>query len=405
MIIWIELISCNFVHLKIIKMKKNRNNKYAQDGVDINTGDAFSSFCGDICRSTYENSPFVEVNDLSRKNFRGPRGIKLNGLPDEYLLTMVVDGVGTKVIPIVASGKLKTAASNVIAMTAMDITRYGGLPLVFMNIFDVRSLGKIDSETYQMCQNAMFGLQSLANENNYVLLGGETAELGVCVGSDNPNAKLAFNWGGTMLGVYHPDKMIYGDTLKPGQMIIALRDDFRSNGISSVRKALKIRYGENWFDNSEAINDIIAASTPSTQYDRLLNYAHGWITNNNKVSIDPLIPMHLIVHLSGGAFESKLGDDMLRPQGLSADLFDLFTPPEIMLKCAKWRELSDEECYSTFNGGQGAIVVVDQKNVQKFFDLATRFNVEVKVAGQITEKKDYNVAITSKFFSGQTIYY
>ncbi len=386
-------------------MKKNRNNKYAQDGVDINTGDAFSSFCGDICRSTYENSPFVEVNDLSRKNFRGPRGIKLNGLPDEYLLTMVVDGVGTKVIPIVASGKLKTAASNVIAMTAMDITRYGGLPLVFMNIFDVRSLGKIDSETYQMCQNAMFGLQSLANENNYVLLGGETAELGVCVGSDNPNAKLAFNWGGTMLGVYHPDKMIYGDTLKPGQMIIALRDDFRSNGISSVRKALKIRYGENWFDNSEAINDIIAASTPSTQYDRLLNYAHGWITNNNKVSIDPLIPMHLIVHLSGGAFESKLGDDMLRPQGLSADLFDLFTPPEIMLKCAKWRELSDEECYSTFNGGQGAIVVVDQKNVQKFFDLATRFNVEVKVAGQITEKKDYNVAITSKFFSGQTIYY
>jgi phosphoribosylaminoimidazole (AIR) synthetase len=386
-------------------MKKDENSKYAQDGVNISTGDAFSSFCGDICKSTYKNSPFVEVIDLSRGNFRGPRGFKLKGLPDECLLTMVVDGVGTKVVPIVASGKLETAASNVIAMTSMDITRYGGLPLVFMNIFDVRSLGEINSETYQMCRDAMLGLQLLANENDYVLLGGETAELGVCVGSDNPNAKLAFNWGGTMLGVYHPNKMIYGNTLKPGQMIIALRDDFRSNGISSVRKALKIHYGESWFDNPEAINDIIAASTPSTQYDRLLNYANGWITDNNEVSINPLIQMHLIVHLSGGAFESKLGSDMLRPQGLSAELFDLFTPPEIMLKCAEWRDFSDKECYSTWNGGQGAIVVVDAKDVQNFLQLAIKFGIEAKVSGRITERKDYDVAIQSQFSSGRIIYY
>ena len=386
-------------------MLKNNNDKYAQDGVNINTGDAFSSFCGDICKSTYGNSPFVEVNDLSRGNFRGPRGINLKELPAGCMLTMVTDGVGTKVVPIVASGRLETAASNVIAMTAMDITRYGGLPLVFMNIFDVRSLGDFDSETYRMCQDAMLGLQTLANENNYVLLGGETAELGVCVGSDDPNTKLAFNWGGTMLGVYHPDKMIYGDTLKPGQIIIALRDDFRSNGISSVRKALKIRYGENWFNNPAALTDIIAASTPSAQYDRLLNYAHGWITDNSGVLKEPLIPMHLIVHLSGGAFESKLGKDMLAPQGLSAELSDLFEPPEIMLKCATWRELSDEECYRTWNGGQGAIVVVEEENVQRFIDLATRFGVEAKTVGRITEKKDYTVAIKSKFYSEKIIYY
>jgi len=386
-------------------MEKNKNEKYAQDGVNIATGDVFSSFCGDICKSTYENSPFVEVHDLSRGNFRGPRGFKLKGLPAECLLTMVVDGVGTKVIPIVASGKLQTAASNVIAMTAMDITRYGGLPLVFMNIFDVSSLGELDSETYGMCQDVMLGLQSLADENHYVLLGGETAELGVCVGSDDPNAKLAFNWGGTMLGIYHPDKMIYGDTLKPGQIIIALRDDFRSNGISSVRKAFRSCYGDNWFNDPAALNDIIAASSPSVQYDHLLNYAHGWARSSNIISLKPIIPMHLIVHLSGGAFESKLGNDMLLPQGLSAELYDLFTPPEIMLKCAEWRGLSDEECYSTWNGGQGAIVVVDQENVKNFLNLAKIFKIEAKVAGQITAKAAYNVAIKSKFLSGKMIYY
>lgn len=382
-----------------------KNEKYAQDGVSISVGDAFSSFCGDICKATYRNSPFVEVRDLSKGNFRGPRGFKIKGLPEECMLTMVVDGVGTKVIPIVASGKLETAASNVIAMTAMDITRYGGLPLVFMNIFDVKSLGKLNSETYQMCQNAMIGLHELASQNSYVLLGGETAELGVCVGSDDPNAQLAFNWGGTMLGVYHPDKMIYGDMLKPGQAIIALRDDFRSNGISSVRKALQIRYGDNWFNNPEAMEDIIAASTASTQYDRLLNYVHGWIGNHGKFSLEPLIPMHLIVHLSGGAFESKLGSDMLKPQALSAELFGLFDPPEIMKKCAKWRGFSDEECYSTWNGGQGAIVVVDQENVRKFIFLAEQFGVEAKLAGLITKKESHDVIIHSKFSLGKKICY
>ncbi len=380
---------------------KGSNDKYKQDGVDIATGDIFSRFCGDICRSSYENSPFVRVRDFSRGNFRGPRGFNIIGQSEECALTMAIDGVGTKVIPIVASGKLKTAASNVVAMTAMDITRYGGLPLVFMNIFDVNSLGELDSDTYRMCEDAMIGLQFLAKENNYVLLGGETAELGVCVGSDDPNAKLKFNWGGLMLGIYHPEKMIYGDTLRPGQIIIALRDDFRSNGISSVRKALKIHYGDNWFNNPEALSDIIAASTPSVQYDRLLNLAHGWFNPE----IDTLIPMHLIVHLSGGAFESKLGNDMLRPQGLSAELDNLFDPPEIMQKCAKWRGLSDTECYRAWNGGQGAIVVVEPDDASNFLDLALQFGIEAKVAGKITEKRDYTVAIQSKFTPGQTIYY
>ncbi|MFA7088295.1 MAG: AIR synthase related protein, partial [Patescibacteria group bacterium] len=331
----------------------------------------------------------------------------LKGLPDGCLQTMVTDGVGTKVIPIVASGRLETAASDVIAMTAMDITRYGGLPLVFMNIFDVRSLGEFDSETYTMCQDVMSGLKAVADSNNYVLLGGETAELGVCVGSDNPDAKLMFNWGGTMLGVYHPDKMIYGDTLRPGQVIIALRDCFRSNGISSVRKALKIHYGERWFDNPMALRDVIAASTPSVQYDRFLNYVHGWIPGPEvkEPSIKPLIPMHLIVHLSGGAFESKFGHDMLRPQNLSAELINLFDPPEIMTKCAYWRGLSDEECYSTWNGGQGAIVVVDREDAWNFVYLASRFRITARVVGRITKKRNYNVAIRSKFSPDKTIYY
>jgi phosphoribosylaminoimidazole (AIR) synthetase len=112
----------------------------------------------------------------------------------------------------------------------------------------------------------------------------------------------------------------------------------------------------------------------------------------------PLIKMHLIVHLSGGAFESKLGKDMLAPQNLSAYFGDLFNPPKIMRDCAKWRGLSDRECYKTWNGGQGALVVINPEDVGLFMRNARRFGIEARVAGKISKKmKGYTVKIKSKF--------
>ncbi len=95
---------------------------------------------------------------------------------------------------------------------------------------------------------------------------------------------------------------------------------------------------------------------------------------------------------------------MLEPQGLSAELDNLFSPPEIMRKCATWRELSDEECYSTWNGGQGALVVTDEKDAKFFLYLADKFGVEAKIAGNIIERQDYLVKLKSKFSDTTIIY-
>lgn len=385
--------------MKIVK------DKYKEDGVDIGAGDAFSAYVKELAEQTWRGSRFVEVADLSRGNFRGPRGYTLKNLPPGCLETGVMDGIGTKVVIIDAAGNFSDAASNLIAMTAMDITRYGGLPLIFLNIFDVSSLGEIGSERFEACKQIMWGLWCQATEKGFVILNGETAELGLCVGSENPDARVMFNWGGCMLGVYHPDKMILGDTLRPGQVIIALRDDFRSNGISSVRKALTIKYGAEWWENPEATVDILAAASPSVVYDRFLNYLNGWY-NEKEDQLKPVIKMHLIVHLSGGAFESKLGNDVLKRLCLSAELFDLFEPPEIMQKCAEWRGMSPEECYRTWNGGQGALVVVDRENVNEFIHSAEKqLRIEAKVVGKITEQKAHTVAIRSQFGDGEMIYY
>lgn len=376
---------------------------YKVDGVNIDAGDAFSKFAGKLAQETYKSSVFVEVTDLSKGNFRGPRGYVLRGLPKGYIETGVMDGIGTKVVVIDAAGNFQDAASNLVAMTAMDITRWGGLPLVFLNILDVASLGEVGSKRFEQCQDLMYGLWNIAKAQGYVMLTGETAELGKCVGSENPDPKVTFNWGGAMLGVYHPDKMIRGDKLAPGQKVIVLRDSFRSNGISSVRKALAMKYGPEWWKNPAATPEVLAAAAPSALYDRMLNRANGWFNWGKKFA--PEIEVRLIVHLSGGAFESKLGLDILQPLGLTAELPNLFAPSDIMRKCAEWRGMGEEECYRTWNGGQGALVVVDEKDVQAFLDLAAFFSIEAQVAGDIVKGQGYNVAIRSQFGSGKLIQY
>jgi phosphoribosylaminoimidazole (AIR) synthetase len=340
----------------------NEQNVYAQDGVNIDVGDELSREAARMCRSTYNVSPFVEVCDLSQGNFRGPRGYRLKNLPYGCLETGSADGTGTKTMLFAASGSLKDSPSGLIAMTAMDITRYGGLPLGLFNILDVSSLGNhLQSKSYKMFREAIVSLGKLARKHQYVVLDGEIAELGTSVGSDDVNSPAKFNWAGVMIGVYHKEKMILGNTLEAGQIIIVFREYFRDNGISSVRKALAMHYGSEWYKEKSAMDDIRACATPSVQYDRMFNYAHGWF---NGLNFMPLVPMHLIVHLSGGAFRSKLGEDMLAPQGLRAVLPDLFKPPEIMQKC-KLTPLGmvDKERWQSLMSNMLIICLQLQKNI------------------------------------------
>src|SRR3990167_2903994 len=114
---------------------------YSRDGVDVEEESLFSSFAGSICKESYKNSPFVKIHDLSEGNFRGPRPFTLKNLPEGYFIEASTDGIGTKGIIIDAAKTHHLAAYDLIAMTASDITRFGGIPLVFVNVFDTVSVG------------------------------------------------------------------------------------------------------------------------------------------------------------------------------------------------------------------------------------------------------------------------
>src|SRR3989338_9083226 len=358
---------------------------YSKDGVDVEEEALFSSFAGSICKASYKNSPFVEVHDLSGGNFRGPRPFSFKNLPKGYFIEASTDGIGTKGIIIDAAKTHHLAAYDIIAMTASDITRFGGIPLIFVNVFDTTSIGNAGDAVSKTYKNAIAGLGDVAKKEKIVILKGETAQMGDALGSEIVNSKTKLNWSGTMIGAYHKNKMITGNKLAPGQVIIALKENgFRCNGISSLRKAPRKKFGKNWYENPKAKESIKLVATPSVLYDTFINTIHGWFKKDFK----PEIPLYSIVHLSGGALKEKLAKNILFPRKLSAEITDLWEPPEIMRKCAKWRNIKDEEFYEVWNGGQGMLLIVNEKDADYCIKRASDFKIKAKIAGKITQKSD-----------------
>lgn len=376
-------------------MAKTAKDKYAQDGVNVPEGDSFSKYAGDLCRSTYENSPYVEVHDFSRGHFRGPRGFRFKNLPEGCWFDAAPDGDGTKVVLVDAAGDYKNAANGWIAMTCGDITRWGGIPLVLVNNLDTRTIGKLGKPVNQAFRTMLMSAKQMADDQRLVLFKGETAELGTCIGSENRKALARYLWSGVAIGAYNPKTIITGDQVKEGMVVMALREyGFRNNGISSTRKAIRMAFGRDRYSNPRAQEAIRKAAVPAVLYDNFLAHLNGWFSND----FQPIIPQYLIVHVTGGAIKSKFAEDILFPRGLSAHLDNLWDPPEIMKQCAVWRGFSDQECYKYWNGGQGALDVIEEENEESYVKLASVFGLEARRAGRITKKASPEVIIDSKFF-------
>lgn len=247
----------------------------------------------------------------------------------------------------------------------------------------------------------MKGLGDVAKKENLVVLKGETAQMGVSLGSEIIESQTKINWSGMMLGVYTKKKLITGATIKPGQVIIALKENgFRSNGISSVRKAFRKKFGDKWWAVKEAKDYIVQAATPSVLYDRYIATLHGWYNENFKEEVK----IHSIIHLSGGAIKEKLWKDILLPKKLSAEIKDLWEPPQIMKEVARWRGIDDEEFYETWNGGQGMLLVVDKKDAERTLKRAKQFGIQAKVSGVITKEKISKINLLSKLNYREVIY-
>jgi len=368
---------------------------YAKDGVNIDEEDRYSKYCYEVCKSTYQNVPYVIVDDWSEGHFQGPRTFRLNTKEYPFLKKCSImpapDTNGTKGVLSVLSGNLSAAAQDIVAVGRTDISRYGGYGAVMSDVLITETLGTYPDATSLACRTLIDELGSLANKEGFIVFNGESCQVGEECQFENPHAVLKFHWVALFLGIFHPSRIIRGRGLREGLLVIALNDQsLGTNGLSSARAALRMRFGDCYWENPDAQESIKAAAAPSALYDRLLMDANGWFDWS-----EPL-PIELIAHNSGGALRKKFAK-LLFKLGLSADLPNLYAPPKIMRDCFEWRGMTDEEAYKVWHCGQRAFVVIEENRAADFLDLASSHRVGAWVCGRITKRPTPSVRFISKF--------
>ena len=153
---------------------------------------------------------------------------------DSNILAVHSDGVGTKVIIAQMMDSFDTVGVDCVAMNANDIICIGARPLAFIDYIAL----KFSDEN--LINEIIRGLIEGAKQSETAIVGGETAILPDLISGTGKNA---FDLAGMILGITSKSRLILGDKIKVGDVILGIASSgLHSNGYSLARKILLSKY-------------------------------------------------------------------------------------------------------------------------------------------------------------------
>ena len=345
--------------------------RYSDSGVDVDSGDRASDAFYQAARRTWSNRHALGRIIAPFDDFTGLRYIELpagKGLA----LGKNSDGIGTKAEIAERLGKFDTLGYDLVGMTADDSAMRGTEPIALTNTLDVNRISN------KQMQELAKGLELAAKCANVGVINGEIAELGDRVGG---YGNFRLNWSADCLWIARRDRLIDGKKVKVGEHIVAFKENgFRSNGYTLARKIMEKAYGNEWQSKNKAIAR--GMLLPSTIFTKLIVQLTGGVEGEPKAQISAM------AHITGGGILGKLGR-ALKASGLGAELDSPFGPPKVMKEVIEIGGVETREAYSTWNMGNGFMVITNQpENVIK---QARRMGIDAKVAGRIKSEKEIGI--------------
>ena len=280
------------------------------------------------------------------------------------VLVSSTDGVGTKALVAQAMGRFDTIGLDLVAMCVDDIVCHGAEPLFFL---DYIAVGRLDPDHIE---ELVEGVAEGCRQAGCALIGGEMAEH---PGAMEPGE---FDLVGFAVGIVDRDRIITGDHLSPGDVLIGLPSPgLRSNGYSLARRVL-LEVGERSLDGpaydgaNRSLGDELLV--PSVIYAPAIR------------DLLRHVDVHAIAHITGGGIRGNLA----RVLGAHTDAVvhrRKWEVPRIFAEIQNIGSVSDEEMERVFNLGIGMVVAVPAMDAYKALDrLRASGHLAVEI-GQITD--------------------
>ena len=238
------------------------------------------------------------------------------------VLVASADGVGTKLKVAQLVGAHEAIGVDVVAMNTNDVLAYGARPLFFLDYLAVGILQPV------MMGRLLKGMVTGCRQSGCVLLGGETAEMpGVYADGD-------YDVAGFCVGIAERRQLIDGSRVRAGDVVIGLASSgLHANGFSLVRKALP----------------------PET----LQRFARR-LSVPTRIYVKPVlqllqrVPVHAIVHVTGGGLSRRLPALVAAQPLLQVRLHpERWRVPELFTAIQHAGGVATAEMMATFNMGIG----------------------------------------------------
>lgn len=388
----------------------------------------------DVVRRTRNNFPEPRFRPTTLRETTNYTNLGID--PSPYKFGGTADGIGTK--PELAERLYNETqdpiffeglAFDTFAMIDGDVARNGEFLVAILEVLDANSVS--DQKVITALAK---GAEDACNKGRFALLNGETAELGY---RTSGYGATRVNWNAVGISIINEEKLMLGDRLKPGQLVVALREYFlRSNGFSKARNILEAAHLQKdfYYSKQEMVahflrtrgmrgsNQEIASQLKDMfGHDALEQVLTPWHKSFPEVTRQLLIPSFLYgpiiydaqggveggrkvdmiaaAHISGGGVPEK-GKRMVESKGLGLAIDPIFPDPEgvnSLLSIAKTLPeqvrqkvgIDDRIACEQWNRGIGFMVVVpNQEEAKKLIDIAGQHECEAGVAGEVIAKQE-----------------
>jgi phosphoribosylformylglycinamidine cyclo-ligase len=345
---------------------KPKSVTYADAGVDISSGDRAKERIKFLAQKTFNRNVlggiggFGALFRLDLQKFKNP------------ILVSSADGVGTKLKIAFELGQHQTVGQDLVNHCVNDIAVQGATPLFFL---DYLASGKLDP---QITEDVVSGLAEGCKANGCALIGGETAQMPGFY-SDGE-----YDLAGFIVGAVDRDKMITGQGIKPGDVLVGFPSTgLHTNGYSLARKLFFEVAGYKPTQYVTPIKDKAGAALMKTHK----SYLHV---------IQKLVAAGLttgMAHITGGGITENL--PRIVPKGAAAQI-ELGSWPVLPIfeHLRELGQVSQDEMMRTFNMGVGLIAAIPAAKFTRAKNLLDRAEEKFHVIGRIVKGEHRRVQYT-----------
>ncbi len=285
-----------------------------------------------------------------------------------HVLALHTDGVGTKVLVAQQMKCFDTIGIDCIAMNVNDIICTGAEPFAFVDYIGLKKVN------HELVKKIVKGLIAGAKVAKTAIVGGETAVVPEMLAGNNEDM---FDLAGTAIGIIQDKKLILGNNIKIGDIILGLESSgLHSNGYTLARKVLA-KY---------PIDEIPEFLTQSVGEELLIP---------TKIYVQPVmelikyrkVTVHGLAHITGGSFTKlKRLNNRVR-----YNLSNLSPPFGIFKQLQKDGNIDVKEMYRTFNMGIGFCIILPKANIDQTISIMEKNKIKVYQIGEVDSKGNGNV--------------